>query len=284
MKKFNLSATIDAPKKNVWMALWEDASYRQWTSPFMEGSYAVTENWKEGTKVLFLAPGGSGMVSMVAANKPEQFMSFKHLGEVTDGVEDTSSDKVKQWAGATENYTLTEKDGKTELNIEMDISEEWEHLEKTWPAALGKLKELAEAGNQSPITVIAEIESPVEKVWEYWTAPEHIVQWCYASDDWHAPLAENDVRNGGKFKTVMAAKDGSYSFDFGGEYTEVAKHKVISYILGDGRKVDVHFEKNGDKTRVIETFDPEQTNSRELQRGGWQAILNNFKKYSEKNS
>ena len=103
MLNMNFSIDINVPKEKVWNALWEDASYREWTSAFMEGSYAVTDNWKEGTKVLFLDPKGSGMVSMVAEDKPYGFMSFKHLGEVIDGVEDTTSDKVKQWAGALEN-------------------------------------------------------------------------------------------------------------------------------------------------------------------------------------
>jgi hypothetical protein len=111
----------------------------------MEGSYAKTDNWKEGTKVLFLDPKGSGMVSMVASNKPNQFMSFKHLGEVKEGIEDTTSEKVQQWNGATENYTLDEAGGKTTLTVDMDITEEYkDYFVKVWPHALDKVKELAE--------------------------------------------------------------------------------------------------------------------------------------------
>jgi uncharacterized protein YndB with AHSA1/START domain len=131
------------------------------------------------------------------------------------------------------------------------------------------------------ITVEATIKAPVEKVWKNWTEPKHITQWCQASEDWHAPHAENDLRNGGKFKTTMAAKDGSVSFDFGGSYTNVEQHKTIKYTMDDGRKVDVNFSGNGNETKVIETFEAETENSPEMQRQGWQAILDNFKKYTE---
>jgi len=145
MEKSNFSVRINAPKEKVWKTLWDDSTYRQWTSPFMEGSYAETDNWKEGSKVLFLGPEGSGMVSTVAANRPNEFMSFKHLGEVKGGVEDTTSEKIKAWAGAYENYTLKETGGVTELVVEMDMAEDFkDFFTKTWPVALGKVKELSE--------------------------------------------------------------------------------------------------------------------------------------------
>lgn len=131
------------------------------------------------------------------------------------------------------------------------------------------------------ITVSAEINAPVEKVWNSWTSPEHIVHWNFASDDWHSPKAENDLRPGGKFNYVMAAKDGSVSFDFWGVYDEVVQNKTIKYTLGDNRKVKITFSDNGDKTTVTESFEAENENSVELQQGGWQAILNNFKKHTE---
>jgi uncharacterized protein YndB with AHSA1/START domain len=133
----------------------------------------------------------------------------------------------------------------------------------------------------STITVQTEINAPVEKVWQCFTEPAHITKWCQASDDWHAPYADNDLRVDGTFKTTMAAKDGSFSFDFGGVYTTVNNHKTIAYTMGDGRKVQVDFSFEGNSTKVVETFDPEQMNSIEMQRGGWQAILDNFKKYTE---
>ncbi|HEY1199662.1 MAG TPA: SRPBCC family protein [Niastella sp.] len=133
------------------------------------------------------------------------------------------------------------------------------------------------------ITVQSTVNAPVEKVWKYWSDPAHITQWCQASDDWHAPHAENDLRTGGKFSTTMAAKDGSFSFDFGGIYDNVEEHKLIEYTLGDGRKVSIVFTAKGDQTEVVETFDMENTHSEEMQRGGWQAILDNFRKYTEAN-
>jgi hypothetical protein len=147
MEKLNFSTKINAPREKVWEVLWNDESYRKWTSAFMEGSYAKTDNWKEGTKVLFLAPDGSGMVSTVARNKENEFMSFRHLGEVKDGVEDTESEKVKQWAGATENYKLTDENGKTKLDVALDVesnSDFKDYFEKVFPIALEKVKELAE--------------------------------------------------------------------------------------------------------------------------------------------
>lgn len=145
MEKLKFSTRIKAPKEKVWKILWDDSSYRKWTSAFHEGSYAETDNWKEGSKVLFLSPGGDGMVSTVVANRPNEFMSFKHLGEVKGGVEDTTSEKVKEWAGATESYTLEEKDGVTELLIEMDINEEFKAMfMDIWPKALEQVKILSE--------------------------------------------------------------------------------------------------------------------------------------------
>ncbi|CAD5250597.1 MULTISPECIES: SRPBCC family protein [unclassified Imperialibacter] len=133
----------------------------------------------------------------------------------------------------------------------------------------------------APITIEAVVNAPIEKVWTCWNEPEHITQWCHASDDWHAPFAENDPTTGGKFKTTMAAKDGSFSFDFGGIYDEVKTHESIAYTMEDGRKVNILFTADGDKTKVVEIFDPEKENPIEMQRGGWQAILDNFKKHTE---
>lgn len=140
-----------------------------------------------------------------------------------------------------------------------------------------------ETPTKTEITVETLVKAPVEKVWSYWSEPKHITQWCQASDDWHAPYAENDLRTGGKFKTTMAAKDGSVSFDFGGEYTSVQPNKLIAYRMEDGRKATITFLAKGNETQVTETFDAENTNPIEMQRGGWQAILDNFKSYTETN-
>ena len=132
------------------------------------------------------------------------------------------------------------------------------------------------------ITVTTTIETSIEKVWDAWTNPTHIKQWCQASDDWHAPYADNDVRVDGTFKTTMAAKDGSFSFDLEGVYTKVELHKYIAYTLTDGRNVEISFTNEDGSVNIIESFDPESKNSHELQQQGWQMILNNFKKHVEK--
>ena len=141
------SITINAPKERVWQTLWNDETYRKWTSVFAEGSSAETD-WKKGSKVIFGDGKGNGMVSRIEENIPNEYMSIKHLGIVKDGVEDTNSKDAKQWADAYENYTLKEKDGKTDVKVDMtDASipvEFVEYFEKTWPQALNKLKELAE--------------------------------------------------------------------------------------------------------------------------------------------
>jgi len=131
------------------------------------------------------------------------------------------------------------------------------------------------------ITVEANIEVPVEKAWNLWNNPQHIVNWNFAIDDWHCPTAENDLRVGGKLKARMEAKDGSVGFDFEGIYDEVKSNERIAYTLGDGRKVSVNFKSNGASTSITETFDAENANPAEMQRQGWQAILDNFKKYAE---
>lgn len=132
------------------------------------------------------------------------------------------------------------------------------------------------------VTIEATIYANIEKVWKFWTEPEYIVQWNYASDDWHTTKAENDLRVGGKFLSRMEAKDGSFGFDFGGIYTDIKPHELIAYTLGDNRKVEVIFSKKGNDTVITSHFEPETQNPVEMQKGGWQAILNNFKKHVEK--
>lgn len=138
-----------------------------------------------------------------------------------------------------------------------------------------------ETGNHLRVTVETTVYTPVERVWKYWTEPKHITKWNNASDDWHTPFAENDLRVGGKFLSRMEAKDGSFGFDFSGVYDEVRINEGISYTIGDGRKVNITFISQENETKIIETFESENINPIELQKGGWQAILDNFKKYTE---
>ncbi len=131
------------------------------------------------------------------------------------------------------------------------------------------------------ITVNATVNAPVEKVWKLWTSPEDIIKWNTASPDWHTPRAENDLKVGGRFSSRMEAKDGSFGFDFWGVYTDVRENEFIAYTMGDDRKVTISFTQNGNQTEISETFEAESQNPAEMQRFGWQAILNSFKKYAE---
>jgi len=137
--------------------------------------------------------------------------------------------------------------------------------------------------NKTIITVETTVKAPVEKVWKYWNEPKHITQWCFASDDWHTPTAENDLKVNGKLKSRMEAKDGSMGFDFEGVYTKVQENKAIEYNIADGRHVSITFSSNGNETKIVESFEAESMNPIEMQQAGWQAILNNFKKYVEAN-
>ncbi|MBC7949578.1 MAG: SRPBCC domain-containing protein [Chitinophagaceae bacterium] len=144
MERQQFNIEIDAPREKVWNILWGENSYPAWTSVFTEGSRAETD-WRKGSKVLFLDGKGQGMVAKIADARPNEFMSFQHLGMVNDGVEDLDSPKVKEWAGAFENYTLKTVNGKTAVTVDMDLTEEYkDYFIKLWPKALEKLKELSE--------------------------------------------------------------------------------------------------------------------------------------------
>lgn len=134
---------------------------------------------------------------------------------------------------------------------------------------------------KTAITVEVLVAAPVATVWKIWTTPEEIVKWNNASDDWHTPYAENDLKPGGKFFSRMEAKDGSFGFDFYGIYDKIIPERLIEYTLGDERKVQITFNEAGKNTRVVEIFEAESENTIELQQFGWQAILNNFKKVAE---
>ncbi len=140
------------------------------------------------------------------------------------------------------------------------------------------------ATEKTNITVETTVNAPAEKVWHFFNAPEHIVQWGAASPDWHTTRAENDIRTGGSFLYRMEAKDGSFGFDFGGVYDEVKTNELIAYTMGDGRKANIIFTNNGKAIKLTETFEAETENPVEMQRGGWQAILDSFKNYTEANS
>jgi len=283
MEKLTFNLSINAPAPKVWQVLWTDETYRQWTSAFHAGSYAVSD-WKEGSKIQFLGPDGGGMYSVIEKLVPNEYMAFKHLGELKNFEEQPNNAASAAWAGAMETYTLKEENGNTNLEVSVDIAEDFnmvEYFKAAFPKALDSVKEISE--KPFLITVEATVNAPVEKVWDYWNNPEHIKGWCFASDDWQCPRATNDLQVGGKLDARMEAKDGSFGFDFWSVYKDIQPNKSLSLSMGDGRVWDVQFESNGDETKVIEVFEAEHANPVEMQRGGWQMILNNFKKYTEAN-
>jgi uncharacterized protein YndB with AHSA1/START domain len=150
MQKLHFSVTVNAPKKKVWDTMLQDATYRIWTSAFNPKGGWYEGDWSEGSKILFLGPGEDGklegMVSRIAENRPHEYISIEHVGLMKDGKEDTTSDAVKKWAPAFENYTFTDRNGATEVLVDMDIDDDYKAMfEDMWPKALQKLKELAEA-------------------------------------------------------------------------------------------------------------------------------------------
>ncbi len=280
-EKLHFKTVINASKQKVWDVLWGSETYPAWTSVFSEGSCAES-NWEEGSEIIFSDGKGNGMYSVIERKIPAEYMSFKHLGDVKNEQRLPINTDENSWSGAMENYFLKETNGETELTVETDAIPSFiNFMNENFPKAMQKIKELAET--KTEITVETGINAPVEKVWQLWSLPEHITNWNNASDDWHTPWAKNDLKTGGKFTSRMEARDGSMGFEFEGIYDEVTPHEKIAYTMGDGRRVTVIFTGNGKSTKVVESFDAEETNSIELQRGGWQSILNNFKKYVEAN-
>jgi uncharacterized protein YndB with AHSA1/START domain len=131
------------------------------------------------------------------------------------------------------------------------------------------------------ITVEAIIQQPPDEVWELWTSLDHIVQWNYANEDWCCPHAVNDARSGGQISWRMESRDGAMGFDINGIYEEVRPHELLIYRMEDGREVRIFFQNLENETKITEMFEPEELNPLEMQQQGWQAILNNFKKYAE---
>lgn len=280
MNNLNFSTEINAGADKVWFALWDDAHYRKWTTAFHEGSHYKTD-WKEGGRIHFLDPQGNGMYSNITKNQPFEKMFFTHIGEIKNFEEQPLDEATRFWTNAKENYTLTENNGVTTLTVTLDVVEDEKMnamFSEAFPKGLAIVKETAE---NLMVIVSTTVDASLDKVWQAWTNPESIMKWNTASSDWHTTNAENDLREGGKFSSTMAAKDGSMSFDFWGNYTKIIPNELIEYTLGDGRKVNITFKNENDKVSITESFQPESQNTLELQRGGWQNIMDNFKKFVE---
>jgi uncharacterized protein YndB with AHSA1/START domain len=290
MIKLILWIDINAGQEVVWNAITQDAHYRKWTKAFDDSS-RFEGGWNAGDEIRFIGMDKDGntmgMVSEIAESRYPEYISIRHLGYLQNDVVDTTSDAVREWAPSYENYRLENTgENSTRFHLEMDVQEKYLAMfEIMWPKAMGILKDVSEenAHGRARITVNTLVSGSADKIWSYWTDPAHICAWNAASPEWHCPHAENDLRTGGTFTFTMAAKDGSMSFDFNGVYTAVESGHHIAYTMEDGRMAEINFSSQQGKVMVTETFDPEQTNSYELQRTGWQAILDNFRRHAEAN-
>ncbi|PKM84245.1 MAG: hypothetical protein CVU86_08255 [Firmicutes bacterium HGW-Firmicutes-11] len=291
MKKIQQSIIIDAPREMVWAAIINQHKFRIWCAEFAPGSY-FDGDWQLGQSIKFLGKAEDGqlmgMQAEIAVSEHLKRISIRHYALINGDAVDSDSDEAKKWVPAYENYELESVSPQsTRFSVDVDINEEYlADMAEAWSKALQKLKEVCE-DNLAPfasITVSIEIQESMEKVWLCWTGPECIKKWNHALDSWHCPTATNDLRVGGRFSYNMAARDGSVSFDFAGTYTEVVFGERITSQLDDGRMVWVSFEaSDSDYTKVVETFEAENENTLELQRNGWQSILDNFKKVVEEN-
>jgi uncharacterized protein YndB with AHSA1/START domain len=280
MKKLTFSIDIKALKQKVWYSLWDEENFENWTSVFCEDSSNISD-WNEGSKIYFLDPNGNGMNSKVTINKPFETMVLNHYGELKDFKELPLTEETKAWSGSEERYDITEKDGVTTVSATVDVVEKYfDYFNDVFPKALEKVKSIAESETKT-VTVKTTLNKPLDEVWNKFTKPEHIVNWNFASDDWHCPKAENNLEVGKTFTSTMASKDGKMSFDFVGTYQEIVPKKKLVYTIADGRKVTVKLDVLDNKVILTENFAPENRNSEDMQRGGWQAILDNFKKYTE---
>jgi uncharacterized protein YndB with AHSA1/START domain len=296
MKKIHTSIEIKCTQAEVWDAIVNNEKYRLWTATFSPGSH-FKGGWNKGDKILFLGPGEdgavSGIVSEIAKSIYPSYISIQHNSYITNGVEDTTSEAVRAWFPAYENYSIEKiDDTTTRFTVDMDSEDQYyEMFLELWPKAVQVLKEVVEKYNSVPehkvqLKVVTSVNAPIDMVWEMWNNPEHMVHWAFASEDWCCPKAINDLEVGKKFVTTMSARDQSTSFDFSGTYTEIRTHEYILYHTDDNRDVSITFsvDTNADNGNIVcieEVFEAETQNTLDLQVSGWQAILNNFKTYVE---
>lgn len=290
MKKIHQSIVIAAPRHVVWAAIINDKKYRIWTQAFGPESHFVG-GWQKGETIRFIGATDEGeqmgMMAEIAASDHLRHISIHILGLVKGLQVDYDSEEARQWAPAYEKYYLEPvTDQVTKFTVDVDTNDAFhEEFIELWEAALQKLKDVCEK-NLAPfasITVTTDVQAPLEQVWARWTSAESVKKWNHASDDWHCPAASNDLRPGGRYVYTMAARDGSASFDFSGTYIDVIEGQSITSQLDDGRMLKVTFTATGpDSTHVTETFEAENENTLELQRSGWQAILDNFRIEAER--
>ncbi len=293
------------PEKATFQAKREFAAdlslvWRAWTEAELLDQWWAPKPWKTETKSMDFRPGGRWLYDMVGP-EGERHGSLQRFEEIAKEEFFTGEDAFTDSEGNVNEempvgfwkntFVATERGTLVTSFIQYPNREALETIVNMGMAeglslAQDNLDELLAALAGSPsggkITVKAVIAAAPDKVWERYTAPEHITQWNFASDDWHCPRAENDMRVGGKYSARMEAKDGSWGFDFEAVYDEIEDGKSFTYTMEDGRKVTADFNDLGGQTEVVVTFYAESENPVEMQQAGWQAILDNFKKYAER--
>jgi uncharacterized protein YndB with AHSA1/START domain len=269
---------IEAPAPKIWQVLWQEQTYSEWTSVFNAGSYAISD-FTEGSEFQFLSPNGSGVYGHIAKCVPNAFIEFQYEGEVR-AYQKIDSDF--DWKKVRESYRFIEDEKGILLSVSLvGMQEHASFFNTAFPKALLNVKKMAE--EPLFLTVDAFVKGSLGEIWELWVQPNHIMEWNHASDDWHTPFAENELKKDGQFCYRMAAKDGSVSFDFKGIYSKVIKEAEIAYTIEDGRLVTVTFEQVGNQVHIQEKFEAETLHSLSLQEQGWNAILAQFKRYAESN-
>lgn len=283
MAKIHLERAFDVGPELLWELVVDPDHYRFWTETFSEGSDFDGE-WTKGAHIRFVAEdengAESGMLSEIVESQWPEFISIKHVGLVINGVDDFDSPLAREWTGAFENYRFIPKeDGTSIFAVEQDLPEEQtEEFKENWEKSFDRMAiRLETSGNVGKVITLRE-KSPnrPEVIWEKLVAPEKVMTWNFASDDWHCPTAANNLAVGGEFHYEMAARDGSESFDFGGTYTDIEAPKKLYFVLGDGRKVRIDILEKPYGCLIEERFEAEQQNNLHLQRQGWQNILKNL--------
>lgn len=264
-----------ATPERVWNALWDDANYQQWMEAFSVQSRALTD-WKLGSKVYFITTEGDGMESEIGEITPNQRIAFHHLHQLKKGEIVTTG---PTWNGYKEIYSLTETETGTQLHMTLETLDHYaDYFREVFPKAFAIVQHIAEQPEKT-LTVTIAIQAPLEKVWNAFTQPEHVVHWNQASPDWHCPKAEGTLEVGQSFTYTMAAKDGSVAFDLVGIYDEIEPMQFLRYHFEDHRQITVSFDVMGDTVYVTQTFQPENIHPHNLQKMGWQSILEALKGY-----
>lgn len=260
-----------------------EPKYRAWTSVFHENSH-FTGTWVTGNELLF-SDGKDGMISEVTVCDYPTTIELVTRGLLQNNMPDYTSSLALPWIGTTERYEFTIIDAQTtQFHVMMSVNPDFAaEFETTWPAALLRLKSVCETNIASyqTITLVADITAPLTTVWQALLNPDDIQNWNFADPSWYCPAAINTPDVGGRFCYTMAARDQSMSFDFTGTFTTIQPESVLEYLLDDGRFVSIQLTQQTDSIHLVQKFDAETVNSLELQRQGWQAILDNFTAYVE---